>query len=49
MADYLETAAIDQTINTGPAVIHIGRTGDGFSFVLVNDNHGRVTLVEDLS
>jgi hypothetical protein len=47
-ADYLENANIQQTIDTGHAFIHIGKSMAGHSFVLVNDIHEHSALTESL-
>lgn len=47
-ADYLEAATIEDTIEAGHAVIHIGRTEAGAKFVLVNDHAGMTAVTEGL-
>jgi hypothetical protein len=46
MADYLENAAVHQTIDRGHALIHMGESMAGHSFVLVNDVNGNSVLTE---
>jgi hypothetical protein len=48
MADYLENAKITQTVDAGHALIHMGKSMAGHSFVLVNDIHGHSVLTESL-
>ncbi|UCV22856.1 hypothetical protein [Ferribacterium limneticum] len=45
-ADYLETASIEHTHDIGHAVVHIGTSAAGVSFVLVNDLQGQTIVVE---
>lgn len=47
-ADFLESANIAQTIDTGHAMIHFGTNVAGIPFVLVNDMHGHSTLTEGM-
>jgi len=48
VADYLETATIDTTHDTGFALVHTGTSSAGARFVLSNDCHGGSTLTESL-
>jgi len=41
---FLETATIDQTIDEGHAIIHMGKTQSGERFVLVNNLRGETVL-----
>jgi len=45
-ADYLETANIEQTLNEGHAIVHIGKNSAGSRFVLVNNCMGETVLTE---
>jgi len=47
-ADYLEFAKIEQTINAGHTIIHLGISAAGFDFVLVNDSYGNTALTEGM-
>ena len=47
-ADYLETATIEQTIDTIHAIIHIGVSEVGYKFVLKNSIAGASVLTESL-
>lgn len=45
--DFMESATIEQSIDTGHTIIHIGNAGTADSparFVLMNDMYGRTTL-----
>lgn len=46
-ADYLENARIEQTIENGWTVIHIGVSEVGHRFVLTNDCYGGTVVTED--
>lgn len=45
-ADYLESAVIEHTDDTGHAVIHTGRNAAGARFVMVNDCFGKSAVTE---
>lgn len=45
-ADYLEAATIEQTLDRGHAITHIGTNAAGISFVLVNDYTGQTVVSE---
>lgn len=47
-ADYLESANIDSTHDTGFALVHIGTNSAGARFALTNDCTGDSTLSESL-
>lgn len=47
-ADYLELAKIEQTLNKGHALIHIGKTLAGVDFVLVSNMNGEMMLTEGM-
>jgi len=47
-ADYLESATIDFTHDTGFAIVHTGVTDAGHKFVLVNDYRGESVLTESM-
>ena len=47
-ADYLEHAVIETTHDTEHALIHIGRTGLGLAFVMVNNMFGETTVSEGM-
>lgn len=46
-ADYLEAATIHETHEAGHAIIHIGVSGAGLRFVLINDCWGQTILNEE--
>lgn len=48
IADYLNGATVDETIDTGHALIHRGTNAAGTPFVLVNDMHGNSALSESM-
>ena len=46
-ADLLDCAVIEQTIDLGHSIVHIGNVGTADNphrFVMVNDCHGNTTL-----
>jgi len=43
-ADILEAADIEHTADHGHAIVHIGTTGAGQRFVLMNDHTGASTI-----
>jgi len=45
-ADYLESAIIERTQDTGHALTHIGTNAAGVPFVLVNDYTGKTVVTE---
>ena len=45
-ADYLEAAISLHTHDIGHAVVHIGTSAAGVSFVLVNDCTGKTIITE---
>ena len=45
-ADYLEMAEVDQTLDQGHAIVHIGTSAAGAVFVLVNNFNGETMLTE---
>ena len=45
-ADYLETATINQSIDEGHAIIHIGENEAGCKFIMVNNCMGETMLSE---
>lgn len=45
-AAYLETVKIIEQIDTGHAIVVIGRNAAGARFVLVNDCMGKIVLSE---
>ncbi len=47
-ATYLESATVEQSIDTGHAIIHVGTSEAGHRFVLVNDAQGNTMLTESL-
>jgi hypothetical protein len=47
-ADFLEAATINNTIDLGHAIIHMGFNAAGLRFVLVNDCNGESALTESL-
>lgn len=47
-ADYLETATIETTVNTGHAIIHAGKNAAGVCFVMMNDACGKTMVCESL-
>ena len=47
-ADYFEHAVIETTHDTGHALIHIGRTGLGLAFVMVNNMFGGTAVSESM-
>jgi hypothetical protein len=47
-ADYHEDATIEQSINAGFAMIHIGTNTAGARFVMVNDYNGDTVVTEGL-
>lgn len=47
-ADFLDSATIQQTIDTGHAIIHIGQSVFGGKFVLVNNAQGQTVLTESM-
>lgn len=46
VADYLESATIEQSHDVGHAIVHIGRNEAGGRFVMVNDCYGKTTVSE---
>lgn len=46
VADYLESAIMQQTIDHGFALIHVGTNAAGARFVMVNNTTGETTLTE---
>lgn len=48
VADYLELANIQQTIDKGHAIVHIGESIAGVSFILINNWEGQSVLTEGL-
>lgn len=48
MADYLEGAQIEKSINLGVANVHIGISPAGSKFVLVSDGFGEVVVTESM-
>lgn len=46
VADYLESATIEQSHDVGHAIVHIGRNAAGGRFVMVNDCYGKTTVSE---
>lgn len=47
-AAYLETATIEQSIDTGHAIVHTGKNIAGVGFVLVNNYIGDTVLTESM-
>lgn len=47
-ASYLESATIQQSYDTGHAIIHIGKSASGTRFVMVNDAFGQTAVTESL-
>jgi hypothetical protein len=45
-ADYLESADIDHSFDAGDKFIHVGTSGEGRPFVLVNDCYGHSFVTE---
>lgn len=43
-SDFLESAAIDKTVDFGFAVVHSGFAPTGQKFVLINNSAGETTL-----
>lgn len=48
MADYLEGAKIEKSVNVGFTNVHIGISPAGSKFVLVNDGFGDVVVMESM-
>jgi len=46
LAGYLESATIEQSLDAGHAITHIGRNEFGVRFVLVNDCFGNSVVSE---
>lgn len=49
VADYLDTAIIDQSIDKGHAIIHIGKNKVGCKFIMVNNCMGETMLSESIA
>ena len=47
-ADYLDTATIDQSIDDGHAIIHIGKNKVGCKFIMVNNCMDETALSESM-
>lgn len=47
-AEYLETSVVEVSINTGFAVLHIGKNAAGADFALINDTKGDTVVTEAL-
>jgi len=47
-ADYLTTATIEHSHDSGFAITHFGRNVAGARFVMTNDCYGRTTVTESL-
>lgn len=48
-ADYLDTAIIDQSIDEGHAITHIGKNKVGCNFIIVNNCMGETMLSESIA
>lgn len=48
MADYLEGAQIESSINVGFTNVHIGINPAGSKFVLINDGFGEIVVTESV-
>jgi hypothetical protein len=48
VADYLESAKINRTINFGHAIVHEGTSAVGFDFVLMVNAFGDAMLTEGM-
>lgn len=44
MADFLETATIEKTVDFGHVLVHAGTAQDGRCFTLMNDLHGETSV-----
>ena len=47
-ADYLASATIEHSHDTGHAIVHVGRSALGVAFVLVNNAQGETVLTESM-
>ncbi len=47
-ADYLEAATIETTVDSGHAIIHMGKNIAGVCFVMINNAKGETTVCEEL-
>ena len=47
-ADYLEAATIENSIDSGCAITHIGTSPSGVKFILTNDAYGCTALTESM-
>lgn len=45
-AGFWDCATVEQSIDLGHAIVHIGRNAHGVKFVLTNTCEGQTTLVE---
>lgn len=48
VADYLESATIEETHDVGFAITHFGKNAAGARFVLVNDCFGNSAVTEGM-